>query len=67
MDDNKILSHWREYFEDHSNLVKTSTHDTPEVIHLGKKEVFTAAEMATAMKGIKFGKATGEDEIRPEM
>ena len=35
--------------------------------HLGEKEVFTAAEVATAIKGIKSGKDAGEDEIRPEM
>ena len=35
--------------------------------HLGKDEVFTAAEVATAVKGIKSGKAAGEDKIRPEM
>ena len=35
--------------------------------HLGKEEVFTAAEAATAIKEIKSGKAAGEDEIRLKM
>ena len=35
--------------------------------HLEEEEVFTAAEVATAIKRIKSGKAAGEDEIRPEM
>ena len=34
---------------------------------LGEEEVFTAAEVATAIKETKSGKAAGEDEIRPEM
>ena len=38
-----------------------------KVTHLGEDEVFTAADVATAIKGIKSGKAAGEDEIRPEM
>ena len=66
-DENEILSRWREYFEDLLNPVKASTRDTHEVTHLGEDEVFTAAEVATAIKGIKSGKAAGEDEIRPEM
>ena len=37
------------------------------MIDLGKEEAFTVAEVATAIKGIKFGKAAGEDEIRSEM
>ena len=49
------------------NLVKALTRDTHEVTHLGEEEVFTAAEVATAIKGIKCGKAAGEDEIRSEM
>ena len=65
-DENEILSRWREYFEDLLNPVKASTRDTHEVTHLGEEEIFTAAEMATATKGIKTGKARGEDEIRHE-
>ena len=36
-------------------------------MHLEEEEIFTAAEMATSIEGIKYGKATGEDEIRPDM
>ena len=66
-DENESLSRWREYLDDLLNPVSLSTRDTHEVVHLGEKEVFTAAEVATAIKGIKSGKAPGEDEIRPEM
>ena len=66
-DENEIFSRWREYFEDLLNPVKASTRDTHKVTHLGEGEVFTAAEVATAIKGIKSGKAAGQDEIRPEM
>ena len=37
------------------------------MIHLGQEEVFTRAEVAMAINGIKSGKAAGEDEIRPEV
>ena len=49
------------------NPVNASTSDTHEVTHVKEEEVFTAAEVATAIKGIKSGKAAGEDEIRPKM
>ena len=49
--ENEILSRWKEYFEDLLNPVKASTRDTHEVIHLGEDEVFTGAEVATAIKG----------------
>ena len=65
--ENEILSRCREYFEDLLNPVKASTRDTHEVTHLGEEELFTAAEVATAIKGIKSGKATGEDEVRSKM
>ena len=66
-DENEILSRWIEYFEDRLNPVKALTCDTHELTHLGDDKVFTAAEVATAIKGIKSGKAAGEDEIRLEM
>ena len=66
-DENEILSQWREYVEDLLNPVKASTRDTHKVTHLGEEEVFTAAEVTRAIKGIKSGKAAGEDEIRPAM
>ena len=43
-DENKILSRWREYFEDFLNPVKTSIRDSYEVTHLEEEEIFTAAE-----------------------
>ena len=49
------------------NPVKASTRDTHKLTHLWEEEVFTAAEVATEIKGIKSGKAAGEDEIIPEM
>ena len=52
-DENEILSRWREYFEDLLNPVKASNRDPYKVIHLGEDEVFTAAEVATPIKGIK--------------
>ena len=64
-DENKTRSRWREYFEDLLNPVKALTRETHEVCC--SRKVFTAAEMATAIKGIKSGKAVGENEIRPKM
>ena len=40
---------------------------THELTHFGEEEVFTSAEVATAIKRIKSGTAAGEDEIRREM
>ena len=35
--------------------------------HLGKEDVFTAAEVETSIEGIKSGKTADEDEIGTEM
>ena len=37
MNENEILSRWREYFEDLLNPVQVSTRDTQEVMHLRKR------------------------------
>ena len=66
-DENEILARSGEYFEDLLNPVKASIRYTREVRHLGEEKVFTAAKVATAIKEIKFEKAAGKDEIRPEM
>ena len=47
--------------------VKLSDSVKHEVTHLGEEEVFTAAEIASAITGMKSGKAASEDEIRPVM
>ena len=57
----------REFFKGLLNHIKVFTRDVHKVIHLGGKDVYTAAKVASAIIGIKFGKAAGEDEIRPEM
>ena len=47
--------------------MKVNDLDTHEVIQPGEMEALTAAEVATAIKQLKSGKAAGGDEIRPEM
>ena len=49
------------------NPAKALTRDTEEVIYLGKEEVFTTAKAVTAIKGIRSGKAAGENKIRPKI
>ena len=38
-----------------------------DTIDFGKEEVFTLTEVTAAIRGLKSGKAAGEEEIRPEM
>ena len=66
-DEKEILSRWREYFEDLLNPIRATPTDTCDTIDLGKEEVFTLTEVAAVIRGLKSGKAAGEDEIRPEM
>ena len=51
-DENEILSHWRECFDNLLNPVKASTRGTLGVTHSGEEKVFTAAEESTEIKGI---------------
>ena len=53
--ENEILSRWKEYQKNLLNEVKATTRDTQEMIRFAEEEVFTAAEVVTAIKGIKFG------------
>ena len=67
LDEKEILLRWREYFEDLLNPIRATPTDTCDTINLGKGEVFTLTEVATAKRELKSGKAAGGDKIRPEM
>ena len=63
-DENEILSRWREYFEDLLNPVKASIRDTSR----GRGSFYYCrSDNDNNIKGIKSGKAAGEDELRPKM
>ena len=66
-DEKEILSQWREYFEDLMNPVRATPTDTCNTIDFRKEAVFTLTEVAAATRGLKFGKAAGEDKIRPKV
>ena len=49
------------------NPVRATPTDTCDTIDYGKEEIFTLTKAAVAIRGLKSGKAAGEDEILPEM
>ena len=49
------------------NPVRATPTDTRDTLDFGNEEVNTLTEVAEAIPGLKFEKAAGEDEIRPEM
>ena len=63
----KILSRWKEYFEDLLNPLRAIPTDTYHTIEFCEAEVFTWTEVAAAIQGLKSRKDAGEDEIQPEM
>ena len=64
-----ILKRWGEYFKDLLNPVTVTSTEAHEV-HLGAESShggISEAEVSSAIKLLKSGKAAGDDEIRPEM
>jgi exonuclease III len=61
-----ILQRWREHFEDLLNPV-SGTSDDRLPVQAGAETNLSVAEVISAIKSLKSGKAAGIDEIRPEM
>ena len=65
-DQDTILNGWRDYFSDLLNPGDA----TPIQIHeeqVGEVIQITEADVNAVIKSLKTGKASGEDDIRPEM
>ena len=61
-----ILNCWREYFCE-LLIQYLETSDKEIVEEIGEKIHLTKADVSTAIKSLKAGKAFGEDNIQPEM
>ncbi len=62
----EILNRWKEYFADLYNPISGQKTQTNKPASDESNDI-TMAEVATAIKSLKSGKAAGVDEIRPEM
>ena len=65
-DEKEILLQWGECFEDLLNSVRATPTGTCATIDFGK-ENFKLTEVAVAIRGLKSGKAAGEDKIQLEI
>ncbi|CAF3333272.1 unnamed protein product [Rotaria sp. Silwood2] len=61
-----ILKRWKEYFAELYNPSSGHNNNVNEKVSGGSNDI-TMAEVASAIKSLKSGKAAGIDEIRPEM
>ena len=67
-DEKEILSsRWKEYCKDLLNPGRAKPTDTCETIDFMQEKLFTFTEVAAVTRGLKSGKAAGENEIKPEM
>ena len=62
-----IVDRWKEHFEDLLNPLSAPSSMETELECPERTDSITVAEVTTAVKALRRGKAAGVDEIRPEM